>query len=562
MSYLILFHALCLAILILTYVGSAKKQLSVSLETVYLMTAMIIVTDCTWSILSYFNCKDANLLYVVNIIYFIAEIAGVFAWALFSIQTLDIKFFNQKSGLVLLSIPLAIDVLYIVTTSMTGFLFVIENGEYVRGSLFFIDVIIKFIYLILGCGCALYCAAHENRVYLKKRYRLLAWFCGPVLIGGAAQAICGLDLNCVAPVLALVIIYKHGIANEAKDNGDLVKAIAGSYSAAFIINADTHEVKTLGAVDDYRRIARLTGSLPYEEVLDASVQLNVLPEDRIRVEREFALDNVLKELKTKNAFSLVYRVNSNSGQDTFNKATFLKAFSQEDRHEMFLGIEGQEIRQILMSDVDGLSEEKENFERVKETFTTVIANVIEARDVDSGEHVKRVKDLTQLLCNQLMQDYPEYGLDPLSIRYITNGSALHDIGKIMIPDSILLKPGKLTREEFDIMKTHTVNGVTILDNIPEDLDPEYLRYAKEICRWHHEKYDGRGYPDGLKGDEIPISAQIVSLADCYDALTSKRVYRDAIPRLKALNMINNEECGVFNMDLLDCLSKVAWRLPK
>jgi putative two-component system response regulator len=153
-----------------------------------------------------------------------------------------------------------------------------------------------------------------------------------------------------------------------------------------------------------------------------------------------------------------------------------------------------------------------------------------------------------------MEDYPEFELTPELVDVITSASALHDVGKIMIPDSILLKPGRLTNEEYEIMKTHTISGTEILKKMPADWDKTYMKISMEICRHHHEKYDGRGYPDGLKGDSIPISAQIVSVADCYDALVSKRVYKDAFTCDEAYNMIQNGECGAFSPRVMKSFS--------
>ena len=145
---------------------------------------------------------------------------------------------------------------------------------------------------------------------------------------------------------------------------------------------------------------------------------------------------------------------------------------------------------------------------------------------------------------------------------IATASALHDIGKIGIDEKILNKPGRLTKEEFEIMKTHAQIGADMLESVEIYKDEELVRYAYEICRWHHERYDGRGYPDGLKGDEIPIAAQVVSLADVYDALVSKRVYKDAYTHEEAIRMIMDGECGAFNPVLLECLRDIEGRIKE
>lgn len=198
-------------------------------------------------------------------------------------------------------------------------------------------------------------------------------------------------------------------------------------------------------------------------------------------------------------------------------------------------------------------------ERLRESnnkIIDVLGTVVEGRDLESGEHVQRVKDYTRILAKQLMEDYPEYGLTQERVDVITAASALHDIGKIAIPDHILLKPGKLTDEEFECMKSHTTRGSEIISKIRGVWDEEYGKTSYEICRHHHEKYDGRGYPDGLKGDEIPISAQIVSIADVYDALVNERVYKRAFSKDQAFHMIVTGECGVFSPKLLECFRRV------
>ena len=182
----------------------------------------------------------------------------------------------------------------------------------------------------------------------------------------------------------------------------------------------------------------------------------------------------------------------------------------------------------------------------------ILGTVVESRNLESGEHVMRVKGYTEILAKEMMKEYPEYGLTDKKIEVIVSASALHDIGKIAIPDNILLKPGKLTQDEYEYMKSHTTRGCEILNNIKDVWDEEYEKASYEICRHHHERYDGRGYPDKLKGDEIPISAQLVSVADVYDALVNERVYKSAYSKEQAFSMIINGECGIFSPKLLEC----------
>lgn len=183
----------------------------------------------------------------------------------------------------------------------------------------------------------------------------------------------------------------------------------------------------------------------------------------------------------------------------------------------------------------------------------LLGSMAEYRNLESGEHIQRVKKYTKIIAEEMMKEFPEMGLTKETVSIIISASPLHDIGKIAIPDTILLKPGKLTEEEFEYVKSHTICGCDILENIKDTWSQEYSRISAEICRHHHERYDGNGYPDGLKGDEIPLSAQIVSVADVYDALVSERVYKDAIPKDKAFRMIINGECGVFSPEIIECL---------
>ncbi|MBR3867013.1 MAG: HD domain-containing protein, partial [Butyricicoccus sp.] len=192
-----------------------------------------------------------------------------------------------------------------------------------------------------------------------------------------------------------------------------------------------------------------------------------------------------------------------------------------------------------------------------DAMVDALSSIIEYRSVESGQHILRIRRFTQILLEEVARCCPEYELDPTAIRLISSASALHDIGKISIPDAILNKPGRLTADEWEVMESHSLTGCRILESLGDIGDPDYLRYGHNICHYHHERWDGNGYPEGLVGDEIPICAQVVGLADAYDALTSKRVYKDAYSYDKSANMIVNGECGVFSPKLLECFKHVA-----
>ena len=199
-------------------------------------------------------------------------------------------------------------------------------------------------------------------------------------------------------------------------------------------------------------------------------------------------------------------------------------------------------------------------ERNNRMLIGILSQIVEFRNGESGLHVIHINLITQLLLEQLMKKTGKYQLSWEDRLLIVTASALHDIGKVGIDEKILNKPGKLTKEEFEIMKTHTLIGAQMLDNLDIYRNEKLLKFAYEICRWHHERYDGKGYPDGLVGEEIPISAQVVSLADVYDALVSERVYKKAFSHEKALEMIRNGECGTFNPLLLQCMTEAQNKL--
>ena len=201
-------------------------------------------------------------------------------------------------------------------------------------------------------------------------------------------------------------------------------------------------------------------------------------------------------------------------------------------------------------------------EKTGNMMISILSHIVEFRNGESGLHVVHIRAMTELLCRHLAKKTDRYPMTPEDIVLYGTASALHDIGKISIAESILNKPGRLTPEEFEIIKTHASMGAAMLKDISETRKEPLILAAHDICRWHHERWDGRGYPDGLKGEEIPISAQIVALADVYDALTSERCYKKAFSHERAVEMILNGECGAFNPLLLECLTEVAGQLKE
>lgn len=203
-----------------------------------------------------------------------------------------------------------------------------------------------------------------------------------------------------------------------------------------------------------------------------------------------------------------------------------------------------------------LRQQTKKLNHVNEILIDSLSNLVEFRNMESKQHIKRIREYSLCLGKSIMKLYPEYGLTSEKIVQIGWASSLHDIGKIAIPDSILLKPAKLTSDEFELIKSHTTKGAEIIQHRVHLNDRAIFEYGYDIARHHHEKYDGKGYPDGLKGDEISIAAQIVSLVDVYDALTSKRVYKVAYESDKAYQMILNGHSGAFSPKLLKAFTEV------
>lgn len=225
-----------------------------------------------------------------------------------------------------------------------------------------------------------------------------------------------------------------------------------------------------------------------------------------------------------------------------------------DRNHLKEKVEEQTV--VLRKAYQTLQAQAKQLQKRNLDIIEMVGTIVEFRSLESGEHIQRVKGYTQILAKAFAKLYPEYGLTKEQIDVIVAASALHDIGKIAIPDSILLKPGKLTDDEFDYMKSHTLRGCEILESMKKNWDEDYQKASYEICRSHHERYDGRGYPDGLKEDEIPVSAQLVSVADVYDALINERCYKAAFSKEEAFYMIINGECGVFSPKLMEAFRAV------
>ncbi len=218
--------------------------------------------------------------------------------------------------------------------------------------------------------------------------------------------------------------------------------------------------------------------------------------------------------------------------------------------ELYQNKRNMEIR-LKEQELEIRAQEKE-IRETNEFMIEALSSVVESRSAETGDHTRRIRYYTRIMANCLKENFPQYGLTDVQVDEISRASVMHDIGKIGISDTILLKPGRLTSEEFEIMKTHTIIGCEMLQKLYRNRQSEFYQYCYDICRHHHERWDGRGYPDHLAGNDIPLSAQIVAVADVYDALVSPRVYKSSFTNMKAFEMIMNGECGQFAPDILEC----------
>lgn len=209
-----------------------------------------------------------------------------------------------------------------------------------------------------------------------------------------------------------------------------------------------------------------------------------------------------------------------------------------------------------------LQTQSAKLKKSNENIIKLFGTIVEYRNLEENNHLKRIRAYTEVIAGYVRTDYPEYELTGQKVEVILATSAIHDIGKIMIPEKILCKPSKLTDEEFELVKAHSIYGYDMLAGLTDSWEDDYIKTGQEITRWHHEKYDGKGYPDGLAGDDIPISAQMVGLADCFESLTTDSVYREAFSPEVAYEMIRKGNCGVFSPKLLLVFAKAREELER
>ncbi len=361
----------------------------------------------------------------------------------------------------------------------------------------------------------------------------------------------------------------------------VIASLAGDFDYIGYYNKKTEHIRLFHASPVFENVIKtINPNLRSLQRLQLFFEKIVYEEDWEDFSYQIKKENVFRGIEN-GAYEIHFRAKFNDSlyyykvkfvQDSHepNGVVFaLMSFDEQVRSKL-LHREQEKNREIIEKQLEMIITErtadilKKNkaLNRLNEDIIELIGDITEARDLESGEHIRRVKGITHILATQIMQDYPEYELTHEKIELIASASALHDIGKISIPDAILLKPGRLTQEEFEIMKTHTTKGPELLRKAPKDWSSAYLETSMEICHFHHEKYDGNGYPIGLKGEDIPLSAQIVSIADCYDALVSRRVYKEAFSPDIAVKMIIEGQCGAFSPKLIKSFKKCVPQFDK
>lgn len=311
---------------------------------------------------------------------------------------------------------------------------------------------------------------------------------------------------------------------EAENGEEAIRKIAGSHNLVLILLDISMPVMSGFDVLDYMQERGLTDEIPVILITGETV---IDSEDR-------AYSYGVADVIHKPFYPHIVKKRSQNIIDLY-----------QHKLEMELRLKQQEIE---------IKEQEQEIRRNNEVMLDTLSSLVEFRSLESGEHTQRIKYFTKIMLEYMQEYFPRYGLNKDKIDGIVRACVLHDIGKIAIPDAILLKPGRLTEEEFEIMKTHTTIGCEILERFFRDKDSDFYHYSYDICRHHHERWDGSGYPDHLKGKELSVGVQVVSVADVYDALTEPRIYKQPVSREKAYDMIVNGECGQFSPDVLKCLA--------
>lgn len=512
----------------------------------------------------YFGLFSSTIMYVINALYFVAIVSVAAAYLIYVYLRLGFLRKDKSTAIMLISLPATIVGILAVTAISNQLLFYMnETVNYVRGPLYHMYTgAIVFYY---GSGIVLSVIA-----YVKERRRTgknksdNTYLMTGLIVYAAFNLLCFLiqwvtqfnfySMGATLSVCIFVILMIYGQVgkssnflakkdqelehmNEAlKEEREVKEFFLTGYFAAFYVNLNEHTYKVYFCDDD-----KYKGSDDFFELAEKICEDFVAGEDGMNIINLLRPEAIRKLLISEKQHQIIVRSANREGQHFI----LMHIVRGADEDHAAIGF----------TDVDDLVKRRmKEARRMDQSHQLIemLGGMVESRNMESGEHIQRVKYYTRILAESMMKKYPEYELDMHKIELIVSASALHDVGKIKVSDTILLKPAKLTVEEFNTMKGHTLLGFEIVNKMMIGLDEEYAGYCKDIVLYHHEKYDGNGYPEGLKGDQIPIAAQLVSLADCFDALTTKRVYKNAYALDEAYEMILHGECGQFSSKLLDC----------
>jgi HD-GYP domain-containing protein (c-di-GMP phosphodiesterase class II) len=554
---------------------------------VYLYSFMFMIWDIIWLTAQKVTVIPVWVLYAAVVLYNLFLDCLSFYWLRYVDLRCDANLVKTMRYKLIALIPLQIVTLVLISSIFTGWVFIIgDNREVILGRFWYIQYIVSFFYLICSCVDAFICA---RRAEDKRKKAVLAGLSTFII----APALCGILMIFLrhTPVLSFgitvsaVTIYlnvqsrEHAAVEKMKADklrqDAVFMALNDNYHNVSIVDLDTERTLLFRVTEILDRMLPSKGnSLDFRGHVEQFAELLVHPEDRKQYVEKMSKDVIRKELETSDAYYVKYRVVFD-GEVRYYRTKICRCRTPEGEeaaggmgpNTVIIGIRSvdkearreQEYQHNLESAVARrtvqLLRKNEELRSMSDEVIELLGNVVEARDAESGMHVSRVKGFVRIAAEHIQREYPEYGLTDDDVNLISAASALHDVGKILIPDSILLKPGRLTPEEFEVMKTHCEKGCEILSKAPMSWGEAYLKYSLQICRSHHEKYDGRGYPDGLAGEDIPIAAQIVSVADCFDALINERRYKPAFSPDEAYSMIMRGECGAFSPKILSVLTE-------
>ena len=589
-------NMVCVALILLVWLiaRSYLKQIQRKIRPLILTTGICyivyLLADTVWVIAEYKQILDAVGLYAINIVYFVSLLAAAILWLFYVCNRLEFPCARRVWFYIVVSIPVLAVMALTVATVKTGWIFYInELIKYDRGPLFFLFPVVNYGLILLSSLLGVVTAwKSESKSARQTLCGVLALYSVPIVLAGFLHTITEVNFSCLGYAAAILYLFAYEMSSQSRSHTrlaeaqeryrtELEKKRALSVISELSEDYDSIEYIILQA-DKMRDTAQILRSNPlfaklipgWETELNFQKRLNLFIDylcyepDRENLREQAKRENILQVLEKKptltlrircliegvvTGFQMKYSGDRNEDGKLVGFIVGIRSIEDEMRRELEYRAGMEKLVDLQSAQ---LMEQNRTLYRTNERIVALLGDIVEGRDRESGQHIQRVKNFTRILATKCMQLMPEYGLNDYKINLFTFLSPLHDIGKIAVPDSILLKPGRLTTEEFKVMKTHCEKGVEILKRMEDNWDADYLRVATDICYCHHERWDGSGYPRGLKGREIPISAQIVSVADCYDALTTERSYKPALDPDVAFDMILHGECGSFSGKLMYC----------